>query len=722
MQRELSMPALNKIESLEMESDDGEFFYVMNDDYDEEGGRKTSIGFVHSKRPISSSMSELEMPKRPHSEMKKMNKKERHYQSIPNFVNLNKQAVRKAVPIEKTKPRVVFHRCLRGILKVYDNTNVQTKRQFSLDNMDIFLPNGKVDPDLLAPMPIRVPEKRSMLFQKREEMYRKKRLAALRKRRLSPIQGTPHKENYNINVSINDPFADRPPLSPKRKIITPKDRLAARLKKDRFGRLITPKKDPLPDFRNRRKKPIVQEESLDEIRLPEDPNDKKEDDEHDLKAMNFMKQLQAKNVLGKSFRAKLDAKNANKPPLERKNSKISIDSFGMQEKPPLKKKASVSSMTSIRSVSKSLKSFTSFSQKSSGPSIDDEESERKDKIGSLDGRGSAKSKASFLKKAKGIGLTSRLGSAASKTTKESSVPPPSRQNSKLSLLSRSNSKMQLDEEDTPQPIVTPSRKSEPIRAPSASSIMSMTTAAITSNPLNATLIITNQLSDGNPKTPSKPTTMTTTAEVTREEIAAAVASHPDADKTSMASQHTSVSMSSKTSAKGSRKTSGKTSGKSSRKTSAEPRQKSGFLGAMTSLKAVTLFKRRGSNNSATSEKSDEQLTTGQGSGADNQSQLNQSMESTMEKKLEKKISKKSLMDQDANNNNVGKMSRTSTRSDMKVGASMTRMESVGHMSSAKSTRGGDQMSVNAITVAPDARSAAPQNQESDDNQSNSSTR
>lgn len=712
------MPALNKIESLEMESDDGEFFYVMNNDYDEEGGRKTSIGFVHSKRPMSSSMSELEMPKRPQSELT-MKKKERHYQSIPNFVNLNKQAVRKAVPIEKTKPRVVFHRCLRGILKVYDNTNIQTKRQFSLDNMDIFLPNGKVDPELLAPMPIRAPEKRSMLYQKREEMYRKKRLLALRKRRLSPIQGTPHKENFNIN--INDPFSSRPPLSPKKKIITPKDRLEARLKKDRFGRLITPKKDPLPDFRNRRKKQVVEEETYDEVRLPEDPNDKKEDDEHDLKAMNFMKQLQAKNVLGKSFRAKLDAKKATAP-LERKNSKISIDSMGMGgDKPVLKKKASVSSINSIRSVSKSLKSFTSFkSGPSSGPSMDDEESERKDKIGSLDGRGSAKSKTSFLKKAKGIGMTSRLGSAASRAgppPKEGSVPPPSRQNSKLSLLSRSNSKIDMQEET---PIITPTKKSEPIRAPSASSIMSMTTAAITSNPLNATLIITNQLSDGTPRTPAKPTTMTTTAEVTREEIAAAVASHPDADKTSMASQQTNQSMSSKTSAKGSRKTSGKTSGKSSRKTSAQEKPKSGFL--MTSLKAVTLFKRRGSNNSATSEKSDEQLTTGQGSGADNQSQLNQSMESTMEKKLEKKMSKKSLMDQDANNNNVGKMSRTSTRSDMKVGSSMTRMESVGHMSSAKSTRG-DQMSVNAITVAPDARSAALANQEeSDDNQSNSSTR
>lgn len=684
MQRELSMPALNRIESLDVEEKgDGDFFYVVDEKYDEEGGRKTSIGFVHSRKPMSASMGEITEIKRPKSEMKKRTAP--HYASSPNFVRLNKDAVTARIPIEKSKPRLIFHRCLRGILKVYDNTNVQTtKRQYSLDNMDLFLPSGKVDPDLLAPMPIRMNRRRSGMMDKQQEKYRKMREKMLRKRRLSPIQGTPRKE------SIPDVF------SPKRKTTTPKDRLDARLKTDKFGRLITPRKPGLPDFRNRRRKKHDDDDSDDEVRLPEDPNDKKRQEDEDLsKAMNFLAEVNAKNVLKNVFKNKKD-----KPPLNKQGSKMSLISHASStgtEKPPLTKKSSVSSMSvvSLKSVSKSVKSFKSgmSSRTSMNDDLDDEEAESKDKIGAL--TGSAKSRGPFLRKSKGVQMASRLGSAASKGRgkKEDSNPPPSRSNSKASL--RSGSKLNLREKTDS---ATPSKKSEPIRAPSASSIMSMTTAAITSNPLNTTLIVTNQLSGSDqPRSPAPVPKNTTPLQKVREEIAAApspvaVASHPDADKVSMASNKTSVSR--KGSAKGSAKGSRKASARSSRRSSAAlDRRKSSVLGTVASLKAVRLFKKKSPSASDAEQDDDQQITKGEGSGADNKSSAGGNMK--------KQMSKTSLRsDHDANNNSVGKMSRTSTAMDMNVPpGSVSRMESVGHMSTGQGSQKGDRMSVNAITVA-----------------------
>lgn len=692
MQRELSMPALNRIESLEKESDDGEFFYVVDEKYDEEGGRKTSIGFAHSRKPMSASMSEITEIKRPKSEMKKRT----HYASSPNFVRLNKDAVTARIPVEKSKPRVIFHRCLRGILKVYDNTNVTTtKRQYSLDNMDLFLPNGKLDPDLLAPMAIRNNHRRSRLMDKQQEKYRRMREKMMRKRRLSPIEGTPRK----------DPLPEF--FSPKRKTTTPKDRLDARLKTDKFGRLITPRKPSLPDFRNRRRKKHHDDEYDDEVRLPEDPDDKKRQEDEDLsKAMNFLAEVNAKNVLKNVFAKKSATKD--KPPLNKQGSKMSLisgTSTGTIDpnKPALVKKGSMSSLSivSVRSVSKSIKSFKSGL--SSRTSIDDEEAEKKDKIGALSG--SAKSRGPFMRKAKGIQMTNRLGSGlASKRApekKEGSNPPPSRTNSKASLRSGSRANLREPKGDSASSI-TPSKKSEPIRVPSASSIMSMTTAAITSNPLNTTLIVTNQLASHDvTRSPAPVPKNTTPLEKVREEIAAApspvavAASSQDADKVSMASQKTNNSRSS---AKGSRKQSARSGSRKS--SAAADRRKSSVLGTVASLKAVRLFKKKSPNVSDNELDDDQQITKGEGSGADNKSSAGRNMR--------KEMSKTSLRsDHDANNNSLGHMSRTSTAADMKAAAagSVSRMESVSHMSTGQGSMKGEQMNVNEITV----KSATPAN-------------
>lgn len=76
--------------------------------------------------------------------------------------------------------------------------------------------------------------------------------------------------------------------------------------------------------------------------------------------------------------------------------------------------------------------------------------------------------------------------------------------------------------------------------------------------------------------------------------------------------------------------------------------------------------------------------------------------------MRKEMSKTSLRsDHDANNNSLGHMSRTSTAADMKAAAagSVSRMESVSHMSTGQGSMKGEQMNVNEITV----KSATPAN-------------
>jgi hypothetical protein len=186
-----------------------------------------------------------------------------------------------------------------------------------------------------------------------------------------------------------------------------------------------------------------------------------------------------------------------------------------------------------------------------------------------------------------------LGRAASasstKSSKEQSAPPPSRTGSKTSILSAAI------EPDKAQD--TPSRKSDILRAPSASSVMSMTTAAITANPLNTTLTITNQLASQGAEILEKKGIKNVPSSDNLESMAGTSA---DADKMSMSSQKTSNSKGG--SKPGSRKTSAKVgSGKDSAKSS----RRGSFLGAIVSAhNAVKHLSRKKSNDSIRSEKSD----------------------------------------------------------------------------------------------------------------------
>ncbi|KAL7024761.1 hypothetical protein ACKWTF_013188 [Chironomus riparius] len=778
LQRELSAPALNRLESFESE-DNGEFYYYFEDDGDEESGRKTSIGFVHKKNRLTSSMSNL-AKRRPQSELQMNMKTGPKFVSTPNFLKINKRAVIQSQPMEKINPRFILHRSLKGVLKVFNNTNIQ-KKTFSLDNMDIFLPNGKVDPNLLTTMPINNEEKISEKLSKQQLKLQKKKEKVLRRRRLSPIAGTPNKETEFQRKRREEKELKTPK---KKKLDTPMAKLEERLKKDKFGRLITPKKAALPDFRKSAKSAGKKKKG--DVTFDEEESRAKEDDERDQKAINFMQQLQAKNILGRTLKARMDAK---KPaPLTRQPSKQSIESI-MQDKPaPLKKK---SSYTSLKSLTSSIRTIGSVKTNRSSASQDDEEAEAGDEITKLKNLKEAK-KDTKSKIKGGIKILSlgRASSGSSSKSQKESAPPPSRTASKTSILSHSSvSKAPMDVDGKAD---TPSRKSDVIRAPSATSVMSMTTAAITANPLNTTLTITNQLAtQGAEFLEKKHHAGGDDVSMAPSVVNPAVASHPDVDKISMASQQTISSQKTSMSKAGSRKTSAKikkggSSDSESRKGSAGQKSKSGsFLGAIVHAHhAVRKLARKHSPESIKSEKSDAtQITIGPGAGADNKDigpiagkilehsqrslenvqktvdkathEIHQSINEKLSdlKTLEKKLSKSNLLEHDANNNDVEKkstkgLSRHSTKIDMKTDTS-TSLTTGTTTATDKSNNNNnnnnnslkqstmldkDRISVNAISVAPDgdddnnddSRSMARpdlQHQDSDaSNQMNSSTR
>lgn len=410
LQRELSAPALNRLESFE--SSDGEFFYYLENESlnEEDGKRKTSIGFVHKNNRLSSSMSNINKK----TSQNELQKHGQQYMSTPNFIKINKRIAVHSTPLERLNPKLVMHRSLKGVLKVFNNTNIQ-KRTFSLDNIDnLFLPNGKIDPNLLAPMPIKNEEKRSEKLSKQQIKAQKKRTLVLRRRKLSPIMGTPNKESEGKKLF------NKSEDTPKKKISTPKSRLEERLKKDKFGRLITPKKAPLPNFSRSNTKSKMKKN---EIKLSFEKQH--EDDEQDRKAISFMQQLQAKNILGKSLKARREAKQP--PPLTRQSSKQSIESI-YQDKPPLKKK---SSFSSLKSISASVKTVASIKTNQSN-SVDDEEAEAGDEITKLKNvKKDAKSKIKGSMKILSLG---RVTSSSSSKSQKESAPPPSRTGKLFSIL------------------------------------------------------------------------------------------------------------------------------------------------------------------------------------------------------------------------------------------------------------------------------------------------
>lgn len=699
MQRELSAPALNRLDSFD--SEEGEFYYFVDGETgQEESGRQTSIGFAHSKQ-LSSSLSNISRS-RPMSEMRRHDPR---YMSTPNFIRINKRAVIQSSPMEKINPRLVLHRSLKGVLKVYNNTNIKTKRQFSVDSMDIFLPSGKIDPSLLAPLPINVDDKRSEELQKHQVKAQRKRGIVLHRRKLSPIIGTPNKDP-------KDPEEPKEKEKPKRrKSVAPK-LPEEKLKKDKFGRLVTPKKAAVPEFKPTKKPAVTASKKKKADTKSQDADGKGKDTK---KAINFLQQIQARNVLGRSIKARIAAKKEAPPPsLSKEPSKQSIESL-FKEKPPLKKK---SSYTSLKSLTASIKTVASFSRRS-GSSVEvDEEAEAGDEITNLQNvkDSKAKVKSSLLAKSKALGMTSRMNSASStRSKKDAAFLPPSRTASKTSILS------QEEKKDTPT-------KSEVLRAPSASSIMSMTTAAITANPLNTTLTITNQLATQGSEI---------RAEMNAAAESAADALQNDADRSSLASQNTLSSQKTNTSKPGSRKTSAKSSVDPTRS------RKGSFIGAVGSINAIRYLKKQKSNDSIKSAKSDAtQLTMGTGHGAENNdfsdpiagkileksqqsleqvqktvdkatSEIHQTINENLTnlKTLEKKLSKGNLLDLDANNNDVEKgskkgLSRHSTKLDMGGSSKM----------------GADQSGVNVISVAPDAQSSLHRQTSDESNNMNLSTR
>lgn len=142
--------------------------------------------------------------------------------------------------------------------------------------------------------------------------------------------------------------------------------------------------------------------------------------------------------------------------------------------------------------------------------------------------------------------------------------------------------------------------------------MSMTTAAITANPLNTTLTITNQLATQGAEILEKKQIAAAAAAATVEKIDEPSTSNLEQDQVSMSSQKTVSSQ--KT---GSRKASAKASSRkdSAKSSSGKQRSRQGsLLSAIVSAHhAVKQLTRRKSNDSIKSEKSDAtQITIGPG--------------------------------------------------------------------------------------------------------------
>lgn len=192
----LSAPALNVNEH---ESQEEELFTdYMN--VNDERGRQTSIGFVHNRLFKNSSMINLTLKQhRPLSEHpfrgylvvggeKSRKRNSVQYRSVPNFMRMNKISLAKPEPQAQQSFFLNPQRKQKGVLKVYNNTNIQ-RRTFSLGNLN--LEGAEYDTAQVAPMPINMDSKRSRKLKLFQQQQKAKLL--LKKRKLSPIAGTPNK-------------------------------------------------------------------------------------------------------------------------------------------------------------------------------------------------------------------------------------------------------------------------------------------------------------------------------------------------------------------------------------------------------------------------------------------------------------------------------------------------------------------------------------------------
>lgn len=191
-----SAPALN---ANELETQEELFTDYIEDN--DKRGRQTSIGFVHSRLFKNSSMINLSLKHhRPLSEHpfrgylvvegeKSRKRNSVQYRSVPNFMKMNKISLAKPEPQPQQSFFLNPQRRQKGVLKVYNNTNIQ-RRTFSLGNLN--LDGAEYDSSQVAPMPINIDSKRSKklkLFQQQQ----KAKLLLKKRKLLSPIAGTPNK-------------------------------------------------------------------------------------------------------------------------------------------------------------------------------------------------------------------------------------------------------------------------------------------------------------------------------------------------------------------------------------------------------------------------------------------------------------------------------------------------------------------------------------------------
>lgn len=596
-----------------LESDFDPYVY---DEFNQGDGRKTSQGFFH-KRALSTSA--LNARRRPKSEHKP--KDDVQYQSTPNFIKLNKKMLANASHTLQMHQRAghqpILRRNQRAILQVYNNG----KRVKTPTGEDGPLEGEACIEPPKAPLPINAEGKRSKSLLDHQAAKRKRK--EQRHRDFSPQPKPKDGKKRMTDRERREMFglvAKRQPKKPKEE--RPQEVSEHSLAAIQFARAAPPtaqQTKKLSALRNitsllggRRKETA-----------PPPPTTPAKPKGSASAAMfgGLSSQLKAGGSVAKKLQAKMSAKKE----LSKQNSRQSLMSVESQlaAEPDKKKRGSFSS---LKSLSTSIKTMGSLRSNKSG-SIDEEAAEAADEVTNLETILAPKD----MKKKLQSGITrvkmsnrltpkvstgSRAGSAKSqKSVKE--PPAPSRTASKSSLRSIAASHKALDAmipEEKPPSRSSSKTGSDKLVPLSKFSIASMTTAAITSQPLAVTTTITNELArQGAGKKDA--------AAASERDVASSKAAETGsiASIKTMSSIRTLASRKGVESKPGSKPGSRKASAKKERGSSARPGSRIFISAANTAMAVRAMMKTTRSNDSIDSIHSDAtQITLGQGSGMDNQ--------------------------------------------------------------------------------------------------------
>lgn len=623
---------------------DSDFNPYVYDEYNADvDGRQTSIGFLHKRALSTSAINLTKRPRSVHPE-RKHREQDIRYQSTPNFVKLNKKSLA-AQPQHKHIYFPILKRKQKGIVKVYNNTNIMRKT-FSLENIEVDddEPLSIIDRNLLTPLPIDNDAKRHKSLIAHQKESRRKR-KAMRQRGLSPTSNKDDKPPGRKRMTDRERremFGLIPKRPPKKKKEEDEENMGD--PDLGMGMAINLFTAPAPSKRMTAIRNITSMFGKKKETGPPPPTTPAKPKAIDM----LTAQMMARNVLSRNIKARVakrvTATDGPPRPLVKQLSKqslMSIDSLGSGLQDAAMKK----SHTSLKSLSRSIRTVASFASHRSS-SIDEEAAEAADKVPKLESEkkdlkkkmqsGMSKltltnrlvPKQSRVTSAKGAKTTSGPSRSASKASLRSVAASAKTVDSALSVLSETSSKSK--QEVAPEPPKQATPKEAPKQPPlSKFSIASMTAAAITSQPLQVTTTITNELARqgaekkegavaGSVASQEKETTPASSQKA--EKASSASQKAEKAETQSISSIKTMASIRSMATRKtDSKPSSRKTSAKKERATSSRPGSRIFISAANTAMAVRAMMRSTRSNDSIDSIHSDAtQITLGQGNGADNQ--------------------------------------------------------------------------------------------------------